>query len=89
MLCKKCYVEGRVQGVFFRHTTRMEAESLAVTGYAKNLHDGRVEVLACGDQVAVEQLCNWLWEGSRLSDVTDVQCQEVTFPEILKDFTTR
>jgi acylphosphatase len=48
MICMQCYVSGQVQGVFFRASARHEAERLGVTGYARNLSDGRLEVLACG-----------------------------------------
>ena len=50
MVCRRCYVSGRVQGVFYRASTREQAERLGVTGHARNLPDGRVEVLACGEQ---------------------------------------
>ena len=64
---------GRVQGVFYRATCVRKAQSLALTGYARNLPDGRVEVLACGDEAAVEQFVAWLWEGSPASKVTGVE----------------
>ena len=47
-----------------------KAESLGVTGFARNLPDGRVEVLAAGDEAAVEEFVAWLWEGSPASKVT-------------------
>jgi acylphosphatase len=53
-------VGGRVQGVFFRASTREQAVRLGVTGYARNLPDGQVEVLVCGDPQAVGQLKDWL-----------------------------
>jgi len=49
MPCAKFIICGRVQGVFFRASTRTEATRLGLDGYAKNLADGSVEVLACGD----------------------------------------
>jgi len=75
MSCKRCFVSGRVQGVFFRAATRERALALGVNGYARNLPDGRVEVLACGSRVAVQTLCDWLQEGPPAAVVTDVQCQ--------------
>ncbi|MGC3980269.1 MAG: acylphosphatase [Steroidobacteraceae bacterium] len=66
-------VSGRVQGVFFRASTRTQALRLGLTGYAKNLPDGRVEVVAIGEAAAVEALAQWLWQGSPGSNVTDVQ----------------
>jgi len=46
LIARRCLVSGRVQGVFYRASTRARAESLGVTGHARNLRDGRVEVLA-------------------------------------------
>ena len=56
MIARRCHVSGRVQGVYFRASTWERARELGVTGYAKNLPDGRVEVLACGELRAVGQL---------------------------------
>ena len=76
MIARLCRVSGRVQGVFFRASTRARAEVLGVTGYARNLPDGRVEVMACGDEAAVAALCDWLWQGSPASSVTSVEVEE-------------
>jgi acylphosphatase len=70
-------VRGRVQGVFFRASTQREASRLGVTGYAKNLRDGSVEVLACGNDAAVARLKDWLWTGPSASRVTSVECERV------------
>lgn len=56
-------IKGRVQGVFFRASTRRVAESLGITGHAINLPDGDVEVLACGDAAALDRLGEWLQDG--------------------------
>jgi acylphosphatase len=72
MICRRSFVSGRVQGVFYRATCVRKASSLGLTGYARNLVDGRVEVLVFGEQPAVEQFVAWLWEGSPASKVTDV-----------------
>jgi acylphosphatase len=56
-------IVGKVQGVYFRHSTRGEAERLGIAGYARNLDDGSVEVLAHGDAQAVEELRRWLHRG--------------------------
>lgn len=61
--CVKCWVHGMVQGVGFRYTTQHEAQKLGLTGYARNLDDGSVEVVACGDSERVEQLLAWLKAG--------------------------
>jgi acylphosphatase len=86
MPCVRCYVSGRVQGVFFRASTRHEAESLGLTGYAKNLHDGRVEVLACGAKSSLEDLCAWLAKGPAQAQVSNVSCEpcEETPPTVFR-----
>jgi len=75
--CIRCYVSGKVQGVFYRASTREQAENLGITGYAKNLPDRRVEVLACGAASGLAELESWLWQGPRHSDVTDVYCEPI------------
>jgi len=67
-VCVRCWVSGRVQGVFFRASTRERALALGLRGYARNLPDGRVEVLACGPEDAVA-------EGPPLARVDDVRCE--------------
>ena len=68
---------GRVQGVFYRGAAARRARELSVRGYARNLPDGRVEVLACGDEEAVRTFVSWLWTGSTASKVTSVDVIEV------------
>jgi acylphosphatase len=63
MAAARFFVEGRVQGVFFRASAREQANALGLRGYARNLPDGRVEVLAVGDVQAVERLSEWLKHG--------------------------
>lgn len=82
MICKKCRVNGRVQGVFYRATTQDKARSLGLTGYVRNLSDGSVEVLVCGASTKVDQLCNWLWEGPATAEISDVQCEVVEFTSL-------
>ncbi len=79
MVCMRCKISGRVQGVFFRASTQREARSLELTGYAKNLSDGSVEVLACGKASAVEQLREWLRVGPPAARVTRVDCLPIQF----------
>lgn len=69
-------VTGRVQGVFFRDSTRREALRLGLTGYAINLDDGSVDVVASGDPSAVRALESWLREGPRMASVSAVIEQE-------------
>jgi acylphosphatase len=71
--CKLCWVSGRVQGVYYRGTAAARARELGIEGYARNLPDGRVEVLACGEAAVVEAFVEWLWVGSTASKVTAVE----------------
>ncbi len=82
MIARRCLVAGRVQGVFYRASTRARAETLGVTGHARNLPDGRVEVLACGQRDAVDALCAWLWQGSPASHVSAVEIEELTLESV-------
>ncbi len=74
---RRSLVSGRVQGVWFRASTREQAERLGVTGYARNLCDGRVEVLACGSRDAVAKLETWLSTGPRGARVDTVHSETV------------
>ncbi len=73
MACARFFISGRVQGVFFRASTRAEAEQLGVTGWVRNLTDGRVEVLARADEAVLDALAAWLQHGPANARVTDVQ----------------
>ena len=65
-------VSGRVQGVAFRAYTREEAVRLGLSGCARNLPDGRVEVTAAGSADALDALAAWLWKGSPMARVDAV-----------------
>ncbi len=78
IICRHCFISGRVQGVSFRYYTCQQAQRLGVSGWVRNLADGRVEVFVCGTLDTVNQLCAWLHEGPSLAYVMDVQCQTVT-----------
>src|SRR4051812_3940389 len=86
---RKYLVGGRVQGVFYRATVARHARELKITGYAKNLEDGRVEVLAFGIESAHVELVKRLWIGSSASKVTSVETVEtVEVVDIPTDFIT-
>lgn len=76
-VARRAFVRGRVQGVWFRGATADRAVALGVAGYAKNLDDGRVEVLAVGDAGAVAELLEWLHRGPPLASVEGVEVEEV------------
>lgn len=67
------WISGRVQRVYFRESTRRQAEPLGLTGHAVNLADGRVEVVAAGTPDALDQLQAWLRQGPRLARVDSVE----------------
>lgn len=75
MVCEKCVIAGRVQGVWYRGSTQQKAEGLGLVGYAKNLRDGTVEVLACGEPDAIAKLKQWLWQGPQHAEVEQVRCE--------------
>lgn len=87
----RCIVSGRVQGVWFRGSTLDRARQLGLTGWARNLEDGTVEVLACGPMRGIEELIAWLHEGPQLARVDNVEVQEVELEdhEIPDTFTAR
>jgi acylphosphatase len=70
-------VAGRVQGVFYRASTQSQAQVLGLAGWARNLPDGRVEVLARGLRDQVEVLERWLRQGPPLAHVESVLREEV------------
>lgn len=87
--CLRCLVSGQVQGVSFRAATRRHALALGLKGWARNLTDGRVEVLACGEQDQLEQLREWLWTGPPLARVTEVTCVPVEVSAGIDGFEAR
>lgn len=78
-ICKRFIVSGRVQGVWRRAATQQKAVSLDITGHAKNLPDGRVEVLACGADDSVAELEQWLWQGPSQAEVEGVNGRAVEY----------
>jgi len=80
-------VEGRVQGVFYRASTREQALALGLSGHARNLPDGRVEVLASGAGESLDALERWLWQGPPAANVTSVR-REALAPRQLQGFVT-
>lgn len=70
-------VSGRVQGVYFRESTRQQADALSVSGWVRNRADGRVEGLACGAIDALNALRGWLRQGPPAARVDAVDWQSV------------
>ena len=77
MPCVRFLVSGRVQGVFFRASARDQAQRLRLSGHARNLADGSVEVVACGEEAALAELELWLHQGPQYARVTGVSREPV------------
>lgn len=75
-ICKHGYVAGKVQGVWFRGFTQDQALTMGLTGWARNLPDGRVEILLCGDATAVEAVIATLHEGPPMAEVREISFEE-------------
>ncbi len=73
--CVRAIVSGRVQGVWYRRATQDQAVQAGVTGHAKNLPDGSVEVLLCGEGEAVNAVVEWLWQGPPEARVAHVELE--------------
>lgn len=88
IVARRARVEGRVQGVYFRASTAAEARRLGLSGHARNLADGSVEVLAVGPSAAVATLLDWLWQGPPLARVTAVTVTDLDAASVagLEDF---
>lgn len=76
-----CFISGRVQGVWYRASAQEEARQLGLTGWARNLPDGRVEVVAFGEKAKVMRLYSWLQQGPKLAKVDAVSCDEIEWQE--------
>jgi len=77
MIYRKIFVSGKVQGVFFRESTRQIASELSLSGGVRNLTDGRVEVQVSGDDASVQSLIKWLKIGPKLAKVSTIEVLEL------------
>ena len=87
VITKMCWVSGRVQGVYYRGTAVSRAREMGIAGYARNLPDGRVEVLVQGEDAAVAAFIRWMWIGSSASKVTGVEVREALPAQPREGFT--
>lgn len=87
-VCTRYLVSGRVQGVFFRASAREQALARGLTGWARNLPNGSVEVVACGVDTELKALHDWLWAGPARARVTEVRAEPVEWLDI-NGFETR
>ena len=84
-----CTVSGKVQGVNYRAWCKSQADNLGVTGWVRNLSDGRVEVLAQGEEEALQELKQRLFTGPSMSRVEDVHCDWVDYDKEHSSFELR
>ena len=82
-------VSGRVQGVYFRASTRDRAESLGLTGWVRNLPDGRVELEAQGAVEQLRSLAVWLREGPAAARVDSVETEDLPAGDATPGFEIR
>jgi len=80
-ICVRNIISGKVQGVWYRASTATKARELGLTGWVRNLADGKVECLACGEAEKVQALQDWFWQGSPASNVTNVESETVPSEE--------
>jgi acylphosphatase len=90
LLARRCHVSGRVQGVHYRASAAQRARALRLTGHARNLPDGRVEILVFGSERAVLAFIDWLWIGPSAAKVRDVAVAAFEAPPaaVPSEFTT-
>lgn len=74
--CLRCTIFGKVQGVFYRANAKSQAKKLGITGWVRNLSDGNVEALICGDENALSAMQQWLSTGPLLARVTQIKIEE-------------
>nr|CRH04495.1 Acylphosphatase [Candidatus Magnetococcus massalia] len=79
--CQHLLISGKVQGVWYRDSTRKQAESLGVNGWVRNLDDGRVEALMQGEQRSVEALISWCHDGPARARVDEIVRQACPLDE--------
>lgn len=74
------YISGKVQGVYYRASTRAKAQELELTGYVENLPDGRVHAVVQGREDACRHLINWCRQGPDRAQVTAVDVSPISAP---------
>ncbi len=82
----RLYISGRVQGVFFRAETQRNARNLKLTGWVRNMADGRVEALLEGEDLPVDQMVAWCHQGPPAARVDQVDVLEEPFTGTLNGF---
>ena len=88
-ITRHCLITGRVQGVFYRQSTKAQAKKLGLTGWVRNLPDGRVEAVVSGPEPQVAQLIAWMQHGPKAARVDSVQVTELVAEKSYKEFSIK
>ncbi len=83
------FVSGKVQGVFFRDNTKKKAESLGVSGWVRNLPDGRVEAVFEGEKEGVEKMTDWVRQGPAFAKVENLRVEKEDYKGEFQEFRIR
>lgn len=75
-IARRLVISGRVQGVWYRESMRIEAERLGVTGWVRNRTGGSVEAVVHGDEDAVSAIIAWAWQGPPAAEVSHIEVSE-------------
>jgi acylphosphatase len=78
-VCTHVHVTGDVQGVGFRYSAIHQANAIGVTGWVRNLWDGRVEAMIEGEESLVQQMVEWCRQGPRSAEVTDLDVEMLPY----------
>lgn len=78
-VCRRYFVSGQVQGVFYRASAQQQAQNLQIRGWVRNCRDGRVEVYACGTLEQHHALKNWLEIGPSHAKVSNIEVLDTQF----------
>ena len=80
------FISGRVQGVFYRASTKDKAEQLGLKGWVRNTSDGEVEAVLEGEEIIVKEMIAWCKNGPKFADVSNVKVEYKKFLNEFKEF---
>lgn len=82
-------ISGKVQGVFYRASTKEKADTLGITGWVKNMPGGKVEAVFQGDEQQVQKMIEWCWNGPPQSQVIDIKVRREPLSDNFFSFNIR
>lgn len=82
-------ITGRVQGVWFRATTRQKAEQIGITGWVRNTRDGCVEAIFEGEENCVKEMIEWCHRGPPLAKIENVEVKNQSLTNGFDDFSIK